>query len=63
MKSYDVYMDTFVNVMLPDDVDTNSNEGVKALYEAAITKYRERMADLDQISLSWERYEDGDTAP
>lgn len=60
MKSYDVYLDTFVNVLIPDDVDPNTNEGTEAIYEAAIQKFRERLADPGQISLNWERYEEGD---
>lgn len=60
MKSYDVYLDTFVNVMLPDDVNPDTDEGIEAIYEAAIQKFRERLADPGQISLNWERYEEGD---
>lgn len=60
MKSYDVFMDTFVNVLLPDDVDPDSQAGSDAIYEAAIAKYRERLADPGQVSLNWERYPEGD---
>lgn len=60
MKSYDVFMDTFVNVMLPDDVDPDSEAGIKAIYEAAITKYRVKLQTPAEITLTWERFEEGD---
>ena len=60
MKSWDVFLDTFVNVLLPDDVDPETSAGTEAIYEAAIQKFRERLADPGQVSLTWERYEEGD---
>lgn len=60
MKSYDVYLDSFVNVLLPDDVDPDTPEGVAALYEAAIAKYREKLSTPKELTLNWERYEEGD---
>jgi hypothetical protein len=61
MKSYDVYMDSFVNVKLPDDVDPSTNEGYRAMHEAAIMAYRARLQTPAEISFNWERYEEGDT--
>lgn len=60
MKSWDVYLDSFVNVLLPDDVDPETLEGHAALRDAAIAKYMELMSDPSCMSFNWERYEDGD---
>jgi hypothetical protein len=61
MKSYDVYLDSFVNVSLPDDVDADSNEGARKIYELATAKYLELLASKPpQFDLNWERYEEGD---
>lgn len=60
MKSYDVYLDTFVNVMIPDEVDPESSEGMEVIRKAAIPKFLERLADEGGVSLNWERYEEGD---
>jgi hypothetical protein len=60
MKSYDVDMDSFVNVLLPDDCDPNTTEGYAILLEAARDKFMERLRSRD-VTFLWERYEDGDT--
>lgn len=60
MKSWDVFMDSFVNVLLPDDVDPETQEGVAVLYELAIEKYRRKLMEPGEISFTWERYEEGD---
>jgi hypothetical protein len=62
MKSWDVFMDAFVNVMLPDDLDPDTQEGMEVLYEKALEKYREKMRKPGEISFTWRRYEDGDKA-
>lgn len=60
MKSYDVFLDSFVNVMVPDSVDPDTEEGMKILYKLAIEKYTERMKNESELCFTWERYEDGD---
>lgn len=60
MKSWDVYMDSFVNILLPDNVDPDTVSGSEILYHKAIEKFKERL-DSEDISLNWDRYEDGDS--
>lgn len=62
MKSYDVFLDSFVNVLLPDGLDPNDNaEGTAMLYRLALEKYRERLRDEAACECTWRRYPDGDT--
>lgn len=61
MKSYDVWLDNVVNIMLPDAVDPESAEGIDAIYREAIPLLIERAGAAAEASLNWERYEDGDT--
>lgn len=60
MKSWDVFMDAFVNVMLPDDLDPDTQEGMEVLYDKAMEKYRRKMKEPGEISFTWRRYEEGD---
>lgn len=60
MKSWDVFMDSFVNVLLPDDADPESQEGMSLLYELALEKYRCKMRDPWEISFTWRRYPEND---
>ena len=60
MKSYDVDMDSFVNVLLPDACDPNTADGYDVLYDAARSTFMEMLRDRE-VMFSWERYEDGDT--
>lgn len=60
MKSWDVYMDSFVNVKLPDNVDPSTNEGYRALHDAAIEAYRARLQTPQEVSFDWERFDEGD---
>ena len=58
-RAYDVFMESFVNVVLPATVDTDSDEGYMLLREAATSKY------LDAISgsyceFTWKEYKDGE---
>lgn len=59
MKSYEVWADNIVNVMLPDGLDPESGAGIAELYRRAIPLLIERL--FDEPSLNWDRYEDGDT--
>ena len=59
MKSYDVWADNMVNVMLPDGLDPNSQAGISEIYRQAIPLLIKRLAD--EASLHWKRYRDGDT--
>lgn len=61
MKSYDVYLDSFVNVLLPDDVDPESDEGMAIIWPLAIEKYQRKLSDEGEVHFTWERYPDGDT--
>lgn len=59
-KSYDVSIDSVVNVLLPADVNPDSDEGIELIYKLALAKFQKRIADPGEISLDWERYEDND---
>lgn len=62
MKSYDVYMESFVNVLIPDNVDPDSNDGAKVIYELATAKYLALLHEQPpKYDLNWEHYPDGDT--
>jgi hypothetical protein len=60
MKSYDVYMDSFVNVLLPNFVDPETQEGAELLHRIATEKYLAKLHRDGEIHFTWERYEDGD---
>jgi hypothetical protein len=60
-KSYDVFMDAFVNVVLPDGLNPDeSQDDLNILYELAMEKYREKMRTPGEISFTWRRYPEGD---
>jgi hypothetical protein len=59
VKSYDVDMAVFVNVLLPDDCDPDTDEGYAVLHEAAKAKFLERL-QKDDVTFYWELYEDDD---
>jgi len=62
MKSYDVFLETFVNVLLPDGIDPEDGaEGHEMLVLLALEKYRERLRDEACCECTWRRYPDGDT--
>jgi len=61
MKSYDVFLDSFVNVMLPDGVDPCSEEGLDIIWPQAIAKYQQKLATAGEVHFTWRRYPDGDT--
>jgi hypothetical protein len=58
-KHWDVYLDSFVNVALPDDVDPNTDEGRQRLLDAAIAEYVRRLTTQPQeMTMQWELYEE-----
>lgn len=60
MKSYDVFMDTFVNVMLPAGCDPETHDGMEMLWSLAIAEFQERLRRIDEVTFTWERFPDGD---
>lgn len=61
MKSWDVYMDSFVNIKLPDDVDPGTPLGATMLYEKALAKFAELLSSGQDVTLNWDRYPPDDT--
>jgi hypothetical protein len=60
MKSYDVDMVSFVNVLIPGDCDPATKEGYEVLYEAARKVFIDRLVTR-QSEFKYQRYPDGDT--
>jgi hypothetical protein len=58
-RSYDVFMESFVNVALPATVDTDSDEGYMLLREAAVEKYLEAIHG-SYCEFTWKEYKDGE---
>lgn len=61
MLSYDVFLDSFVNVTLPEGVDPNSQEGMDIIWPQAIEKYQQKLSVAGEVHFTWKRYPDGDT--
>lgn len=55
MKSYDVFMESFVNVEVADDVDPSTDAGREALLEAARRLYIDRIL-TKQAEFTWEPF-------
>lgn len=58
-RSYDVFMESFVNVALPATVDTDSDEGYMLLREAATAKYLDAI-NGSYCEFTWKEYKDGE---
>lgn len=61
MKSWDVFLDSFVNVLLPDDLEPGSEEWLDALWNTAIAKYRQKLSEPGEVTFTWRRYPENDT--
>ena len=59
MKSYDVFMDSFVNVTLPDCVDPESEEGVTLIRKAATEGFVARLRCDDGADFTWQLQHEG----
>lgn len=57
-RRWDVFIDTFVNVTLPDDVDPNTEAGYRKLHEAAYAHYAALLKTPDYVAFSWEEYKE-----
>ena len=60
MKSYDVFMDSFVNVMLPDECDPDTQEGSEMIIDAATVEYMDRLRRNGDVDFRWVRFPEGD---
>jgi hypothetical protein len=58
-KSWDVCIDTFLNVLLPADVDPDTEEGRAQLVAIATQRFIDALRYGDAV-FTWERYPDGD---
>jgi hypothetical protein len=58
-KHWDVYLDSFVNIALPDDVDPETDEGYARLHADAVAEYVRRLSCQPcEATLQWELYEE-----
>jgi len=57
-KKWDVFMESFVCIELPADVDPDSEEGTAILYRKAEELYAERLR-THQCEFTWEEFHDG----
>lgn len=55
MKSYDVFMESFVNVEVADDVDPSTDAGRAVLLDAARRLYIDRIV-TKQAEFTWEEF-------
>lgn len=60
MKSYDVFMDSFVNVMLPDECDPDTQEGSEMIIAAATVEYMDKLRRNGDADFRWVRFPEGD---
>jgi hypothetical protein len=60
MKSYDVFMDSGVNVKLPDCVDPESEEGETLIREAATEGFVAVLRHNYGADFTWQQYEGGE---
>lgn len=56
-KSYDVFMESFVNVEVGDDIDPSTDAGREVLLDAARRLYVERIV-TKQAEFTWEEFDD-----
>ena len=54
-KKWDVFMESFVCIELPADVDPDTKEGVALLYRKAEELYAERLRS-HQCEFTWEEF-------
>jgi hypothetical protein len=57
MKTWDVFMESFVGVDLPDDVDPATTEGEAVLLEKARNEYVRRIIS-GEAEFTWQPYEE-----
>lgn len=58
VRSFDVFMESFVNVVIPEEVDPDSDEGYQMIREAATEKYLKAL-DSHLAEFTWKEYKDG----
>jgi hypothetical protein len=57
MASYDVFLNSGVNVDIPEDVDPSTPEGHRILLDAALDAIRTLIDGGGYIDLDYERYD------
>ena len=60
MKTWDVFVESFVGVELPDDVDPNTPEGQSVLLDKARAEYVRRILS-GETEFTWSLYDEEDT--
>lgn len=58
-RSFDVFMESFVNVVIPEEVDPDSDEGYQIIRKAATEKYLKAL-DAHLAEFTWKEYKDGE---
>jgi hypothetical protein len=59
-QSWDVFLESFVNVLLPDGVTPDDEEGCDLLYRLATEKYLDKLRRDGEVEFTWRRYPEGD---
>jgi hypothetical protein len=57
MASYDVFINSGVNVTIPDSVDPSTPEGHRILRDATLARLRTLLDEGGEIDLDYERYD------
>ena len=53
-KNWDVFLETGISIVLPENIDPNSKEGYSVFKKAVVKKFKE-ILNGDQVDFQWEQ--------